>query len=59
MEIRTANTAVGDLDVDVVFLPLLGLKWTPFHLAVDGIGGVAEPALELVIGRHFGEKLVS
>lgn len=54
MEIRTADTTVSDLDVDVVFLPLLGLEGTPFHLAIDGIGGVAEPALELVIGRHFG-----
>lgn len=53
MKVRTADTAVCDLDVDVVLLPLLGLKGIPLHLSIDGARITAKPALEFVIGRHF------
>lgn len=52
MKIRTADTAVGDLDIDIVLVPGLGLERAPLHLAVDRFGILAQPALELVIGRH-------
>ena len=33
--------------------PLLGLEFTPLHVALDGLSVVAEPAFKLVIGtRH-------
>jgi hypothetical protein len=71
VQIGTADTTVGNLDVDIVvafgqsviFLlianltlltPLLGLEFTPLHVALDGLRVMAEPAFELVIGaRHF------
>lgn len=71
VKVRTADTTVGNLDVNVVlalrqsvtFLlcvqlvlltPLLRLKFTPLHVALDGLSVVAEPAFELVVGtRHF------
>jgi len=50
MHVRAADTAVCDLDIDVGLLPLLGLKFLPDHLALDGAGVEAHPALELVVG---------
>lgn len=38
--------------VFLAFLPLLRLKITPYHLAIDGLVVVAEPSFELVVGRH-------
>jgi hypothetical protein len=55
VKVRAADTAVCDLDVDVVLLPLLGLKGIPLHLSIDGARITAKPALEFVIGRHFDE----
>ena len=52
MYVGAADSAVGDLDVDVVLCPLLGLKCTPFHLSICGILVVAQPALKLVVGSH-------
>lgn len=43
---------MGDFDVDVVLAPLLGLELAPFHVALDGLFVVSEPAFEFVIGRH-------
>ena len=73
MQIGTADTTVGNLDIDIVLAltesvafvwesnqsmslltPLLGLEFTPLHVALDGLRVMAEPAFELVIGaRHF------
>lgn len=53
MKVRAADTAVGDLDVDVILRPLLGLEAAPPHLALDGIGRLSEPPLELVVGSHY------
>jgi len=54
VQIRTADAAVRDLNVDIIFLPLLGLKLLPLHLA-DRVLVETEPSLELVIGaRHVG-----
>ena len=52
VKIRTADTAVSDLDVDVVLLPDLGLETAPFHLAVHGLRVTTKPSFKLVIGRH-------
>lgn len=51
VKVRTADTAVGDLNVDVVLSPLLGLECAPFHLSVDTVGAVAEPSFELDVGH--------
>jgi hypothetical protein len=63
MEIRSADTAVGDLDVDVCLLPWLGLKGAPDHFALVGIFVQAEPAFKLVVGRHlmrsFGSEAIA
>jgi hypothetical protein len=71
VQIGTADTTVGNLDVDIILActrsvvfvldamsglltPLLGLKLSPLHVALDGLGVMTEPAFELVIGtRHF------
>lgn len=47
VEVRTTNTAVRNLDVDIVLGPLLGLVGTPLHLALHGLGALAQPAFEL------------
>jgi hypothetical protein len=42
-------TSITDL-----LTPLLGLEFTPLHVALDGLRVMAEPAFELVVGtRHF------
>jgi hypothetical protein len=38
-----------DLDVDVGFLPRLGLELAPFHVAIGRRLIVAEPPLKLVV----------
>lgn len=48
------GVGLGYLDVNVVFLPLFGLELAPDHLALDGLLVLAEPAFELVVGRHDG-----
>lgn len=50
MKVRTAYTTVGDLDIDIGFLPRLGLKLLPDHFALGSLGAKAHPALKLVIG---------
>jgi hypothetical protein len=44
---------VRDLNVDIVFAPLLGLEVAPLHLALDGVLVLSEPSLELRVG-HVG-----
>jgi hypothetical protein len=55
VEIGAADSAVGDLDVDVVFFPEFGLERAPLHFAVHAIGRVAKPAFELVWSGHVEE----
>lgn len=53
VQVGSADTAVGDLDVNIGLLPGLGLELLPDHVA-DGVLVKAHPALELVIGSsHF------
>lgn len=52
VDVRAADAAVRDLDVDVVLGPLLGLEGVPLHLALDGLGVVPEPSLERVVGHR-------
>lgn len=52
VQVRTTDTAMGDLDVDVGFLPFLRLISFPFHVPLGGRGIMSEPTLEFVIGRH-------
>ena len=59
MYVAATNATMGDLDVDVCLLEFLGLKLLPSHLALDGFGALAQPALELVIGRHGEGKCLS
>jgi hypothetical protein len=49
VQIRAADTAVADLNVDVVLLPLLGLELAPLHFALNGLGIEAQPSLKLDI----------
>lgn len=62
MQVGSADTAVRDLNVNVVLGPLLGLVRAPFHLALDGLGRLAQPAFELGRSRHrdfdFGSSLL-
>lgn len=53
MEIRTTNTAVRDLDIDVVFGPWLWLIFFPDHVSVDGVLVETHPSLELVWYGHI------
>ena len=51
VQVTPADTAADDLDIDVGFLPRLGLEFLPDHVAI-GRGVVqANPALELVVGH--------
>lgn len=52
MQVRTAHTAVADLNVDIVLSPFLGLELAPFHLALDRLWGLAQPAFELGRSSH-------
>lgn len=52
LKVRATHAAVGDLDIDIVLCPLLGLKTTPFHLAIDAVGIMAQPALEFVCSHR-------
>ena len=54
VDVGAADAAVRDLDVDVVLGPLLGLVLSPLHVALNGLGVVPEPALELVVGHGVG-----
>lgn len=46
VQVATADTAVRDLNVDIVLCPLLGLKVAPLHLSIDRLGRLSEPSLE-------------
>ena len=54
VQVGAADSAVRDLDVDVVLRPFLGLELAPFHVALKGALVEAEPALELrrVLASH-------
>lgn len=53
VKIGSADTAVGDLNVNIILFPLLGLELLPLHLALNGLLIETEPSLELVVGaRH-------
>jgi hypothetical protein len=51
MQVRAADTAVRNLNVDVIFTPAFRLKFTPGHLALHGVLVLSEPALELSVGH--------
>lgn len=57
MHIGAADTAMGDLDIDVGLFPWLGLELLPNHLALAGLGTEAHPALELVITLAHCENM--
>jgi hypothetical protein len=57
VQVRTADTAVRDLDIDVGLFPLLGSEFLPDHVALAGSGIKAHPAFELVVCRHVGDVL--
>lgn len=50
MQIRPTDTTVGDLDINIGLLPLLGLELLPDHVAIGGSAIKAKPAFELVVG---------
>lgn len=51
MKVAAADTAALNLDVDIVFIPLLGLEFAPLHVSVGRLLVMAQPAFELVIGH--------
>ena len=52
VQVTPADTAADDLDIDIGFLPRLGLEFLPDHVAI-GRGVVqANPAFELVVGHR-------
>lgn len=52
VQIGTADTAVSDLNVNIGFLPRLGLKLLPDHLSVGGVLVETHPSFKLVILSH-------
>lgn len=50
VQVRTTDTTVGDLDIDVGLFPLLGLEFLPDHVALSGAGVETHPAYEFVVG---------
>ena len=54
VKIRTADTAVRNLDIDIILSPRLRLKLLPNHVAVDGVFVEAHPSFELVWHGHIG-----
>ena len=54
MDVRSADAAVGDLDVDVCLGEGFGFVFLPDHVALDTFFVEAKPALEFVVGRHDG-----
>jgi hypothetical protein len=54
VQVRTTDTAVRDLDINIGLFPGLRLKLLPDHLPLASLRVEAHPALELVIGgRHY------
>ena len=51
VQVTPADTAADDLDIDVGFLPGLGLELLPDHVALGSSLVKAHPAFELVVGR--------
>jgi hypothetical protein len=53
VQIRAADTTVGDLDIDIGLFPVLGLEFLPDHVALARARVKAHPSFELVVCRHF------
>lgn len=51
VDIRAADSRVRNFNVYIVFVPSLGLKLLPDHVALDGLFVQAHPALEFVVLR--------
>jgi hypothetical protein len=59
VEIRCADTAALDLDLNIGFPPLLRLVLLPFHVA-DALFVVPDPAFEMrIIAEHCREEKLS
>jgi hypothetical protein len=52
MQIRAANSAVRDLDVDIGLFERFGFIGLPLHVPLVGILVEAKPSLELVVCGH-------
>lgn len=55
VKIRSTDSAVRNLNVNIAFLPRLCLIWLPLHLALDRVSIKATPALKLWLCRHIRE----
>lgn len=55
VQVRTTDTTVRDLDIDIGLLPRLRLKLLPNHVTLAGAGIQAHPALEFVVGVSHGD----
>ena len=53
VKIGATDTAMRDLDIHILFTPLLGLVGLPFHITLGRLRIMAQPALELVVGAHI------
>ena len=53
VKVRATDTAVRDLDVDIVLRPGLNVwEGTPFHLALCRLWALAQPSLKTLFLRH-------
>lgn len=52
VDVTAADTTVGDANVDIGLLPLLGLILLPDHVALSGLLVLAHPSLKFVVCCH-------
>jgi len=54
VDITTADTGVGDFDIDIGLFERLGLELLPFHVTLGSVLVEAHPSFEFVVlsGRH-------
>ena len=53
VKIRAADTAVRNLDIDIILSPWLRLILLPNHVAVDGVFIETHPSFELIWHGHI------
>lgn len=51
MQVTPTDTAADNLDIDIGFLPRLGLEFLPDHVAISRSVVQANPAFEFVVGH--------
>lgn len=54
VNVATTDTAVADLNVDIVFVEWLGVVALPDYLALSRVLVETAPSFELAVACHFG-----